>query len=156
MVEGEAQENRDVNYFLGISTAGTGTTNVLAADFEEAASGSSPSSNHTIFGSTVIAQNVWYHAAATYDGTSWSLYLDGNLDEPEVENAPPASSSTVAPAFGTSMSTASTVATPAPSGFLQGQMDEVRIWNTARSLAQIQGSMNTELTATSGLVGRWG
>ncbi|HEY5861424.1 MAG TPA: hypothetical protein VIX62_14180, partial [Actinomycetota bacterium] len=39
--EGETQESRDVNYFLGISTAGTGTTNVLAADFEEAASGSS-------------------------------------------------------------------------------------------------------------------
>ena len=36
-------------------------------------------------------------------------------------------------------------------------MDEVRIWNVARSQAQIQGSMNTEMTSpTANLAGRWG
>ena len=36
-------------------------------------------------------------------------------------------------------------------------MDEVRIWSVARSQAQIQGSMNTEMTSpTANLAGRWG
>ena len=42
-------------------------------------------------------------------------------------------------------------------GFFAGSMDEVRIWSVARSQAQIQGSMNTEMTSpTANLVGRWG
>ena len=39
----------------------------------------------------------------------------------------------------------------------QGEIDEVRVWNTARTQAQIQGSMNTEMSSpTANLVGRWG
>jgi hypothetical protein len=38
-----------------------------------------------------------------------------------------------------------------------GTVDEVRIWSVARSQAQIQGSMNTEMTSpTTNLAGRWG
>jgi len=51
---------------------------VLAADFEEGASGSSPSLNHPLLGVTPVpADGIWHHAAATYDGTTWRLYLDG-------------------------------------------------------------------------------
>ena len=36
-------------------------------------------------------------------------------------------------------------------------MDEVRVWNTARTQAQIQASMNTPITtATAGLLARYG
>ena len=49
--------------------------------------GSSPTSrtpaaggNHPVSGTTVVTSNVWHHAAATYDGTTWRLYLDGVLD----------------------------------------------------------------------------
>ena len=28
----------------------------------------------------IAADSVWHHAAATYDGTTWNLYLDGALD----------------------------------------------------------------------------
>ena len=72
--------NVDANWILGISTSGTGTTNVLAADFEEGASGASPGLNHPVYGTTVVTDNVWHHAAATYDGTTWKLYLDGTLE----------------------------------------------------------------------------
>jgi hypothetical protein len=68
----EDASNKDANYILGINTSG----NVLAADFEDTATGS----NHPISGATAISLNVWHHAAATYDGTTWRLYLDGNLD----------------------------------------------------------------------------
>ena len=45
----------------------------LAADFESA----SDDSNHGLIGTTTLANGTWYHAAATYDGTTFRLYLDG-------------------------------------------------------------------------------
>ena len=64
----------DINYFLGID-ASTGN---LVADFEEGQSGSTPSANHPITGTKAIsADNTWHHVAATYDGSTWHLYLDG-------------------------------------------------------------------------------
>ena len=69
----------DINYFFGIDTNG----NVLAADFEEGQAGVSPSLNHPVRGITAITNGMWHHAAATYDGTTWRLYLDGVLDANE-------------------------------------------------------------------------
>src|SRR6185369_2014456 len=41
-------------------------------------------------------------------------------------------------------------------GFFNGATDEARVWNVARTQAQIQGSMNAEITGpTSGLGARW-
>ena len=61
---------------------------MLAADFEEGASGSDPGQNHPIYGETVITNDVWHHAAATYDGTTWYLYLDGRLEATDVVGEP--------------------------------------------------------------------
>ena len=71
---GEADgNNRDMNYFLGIQ----GSDGVLAADFEDLECGR----NHKVTGTTAIpADSTWHHAAATYDGSTWRLYLDGVLD----------------------------------------------------------------------------
>ena len=74
---GEANgSNRDINYFLGIRPS----DNVLVADFEEGANGTMPGLNHPITGVTPISNNVWHHAAATYDGVVWRLYLNGALE----------------------------------------------------------------------------
>jgi len=69
-------DNRDMNWFLGVRASDT----VLVADFEEGAGQSLPGLNHPIAGTTVIHNDVWYHAAATFDGTTWQLYLNGNLE----------------------------------------------------------------------------
>ena len=62
----------DMDYFLGIR----GSDGVLVGDFEDTATGL----NHPVAGATVIAADgVWHHGAATYDGTTWRLYLDGAL-----------------------------------------------------------------------------
>jgi fibronectin type 3 domain-containing protein len=140
----------DVNYFFGIDANGH-----LAADFEEAQSGVTPSANHPIIGTgTVLATDTgWHHAAATYDGATWNLYLDGSLDATLAVGRPANAATNVVTAIGTSLSTA---ASPAPLGFFSGTIDEVRIWNVARTQTQIQATKNVEITGpTSGLIGAW-
>ncbi len=137
---------QDINYLLGIDA----TSNKLVADFEEAQTGTSPSLNHPITGNTVITDNVWHHAAATYDGTTWRLYLDGAADGSLAVGQPANTAVTSATAVGTGIKTSGVTA-----GFFQGDVDEARVWNSARSQALIQGAMNTEVGATSGLLGVW-
>ncbi len=139
----------DVNYFFGIDASGH-----LAADFEEAQSGPSPSLNHPVTGASVIAtDNTWHHGAATYDGIIWKLYLDGNVDASATVSRPANTASTVITAVGTSLNS---VALPTPGGFFAGTIDEARIWSVARTQAQIQAAMNSEITSGTGLLGRWG
>lgn len=141
--------NLDMNYFLGID----GTTNTLVADFEEGAAGVTPGLNHPIAGVTAIPANgTWHHAAATYDGTSWALYLDGNLEATLAVGRPPQSASIQHAAIGSALNS-----TGVAGGFFAGVLDEARVWNVALSQAALQSTINTPITgAASGLVARWG
>ena len=112
--------NVDMNYFLGIDA----TTGKLVADFEEVGR---PGPARTIpsSGTTVVTSNVWHHAAATYDGTTWKLYLDGVLDGKLAAVAAAAASDSIQhAALGTAMNSTGVAA-----GFFQGDLDEARIWN---------------------------
>ena len=142
-------DNRDMNYFLGIRAS----DGMLVADFEEGAGQSLPGLNHPIAGSTVIQNDVWYHAAATFDGSTWSLYLNGALEASVDLGAGhlPQSASIQHAGLATALNSNGT-----PDGFFQGDLDEARIWNVARSAGQIQAGMASEIPAGSGLVGRWG
>ena len=139
----------DLNYFLGIDDA----TDTLAADFEEGASGGSPSLNHPVYGVTTLSTGVWYHAAATYDGTTWKLYLNGNLEATLAVNQPLADATDSVAAIATSLRSNGTTA----QGGFDGALDEARIWSVARSQAEIQASMHTKfVTPQPNLVARWG
>jgi hypothetical protein len=141
----EAAAN-DINYLFGIESS----SGVLCADFEEGPSGASPSLNHPILGTTAVTSGVWHHVAVTYDGT-WKLYLDGALDGTLAVNQPLGSASTVAVSLGTALTLAGVAG-----GAFDGATDEVRIWNVARTQAQIQSTINSKLTtAQAGLVARW-
>jgi hypothetical protein len=138
----------DINYFLGIDA----NTGVMIADFEEGAGGATPSQNHPISGTTVVSNDVWYHAAATYDGTTLKLYLNG-VQENSLTVGQPAASATTAPtAFASSIRSNGTTI----QGYFNGVLDEARIWNVARTQTEIQNAINSELTSGTGLIGRWG
>src|SRR3954471_2301264 len=125
--EAEAS-NVDMNYFLGIDAS----SGKLVADFEEGATGTTPGLNHPITGATVLTSDVWHHVAATYDGTTWRLYLDGTADASLAVGQPPRSDSIQHAALGTAMNSTGVAA-----GFFEGALDDARVWNYARSQAQI-------------------
>jgi len=137
-------DTRDGNYFLGIQGS------VLAADFEEGIGGASPGLNHPVTGVTPITPNVWHHAAVTYDGTTWALYLDGALETTLFVGQPPRWDSIQHAALASALNS-----TGAATGFFAGVMDEVRIWNYARSSSQISSNLSRTISSAPGLLGRW-
>ncbi|MBN2507718.1 MAG: lamin tail domain-containing protein [Verrucomicrobia bacterium] len=139
---------RDMNFFLGIR----GSDRVLVADFEEAASSPSPGQNDPVIGVTPVGLDEWHHAAATFDGTEWRLYLDGQLEATRVVGRLPRADSIQHAALATTLDSSGVT----PSGFFAGVLDEARIWNVARTGAQIAESMTLPLAAAPGLIGRWG
>jgi hypothetical protein len=135
--------NVDCNYFFGIDEA----SGVLVADFEDLATGL----NHPVSGATVIPVGEWQHAVATFDGTSWRIYLNGRLEaEASADGQVPRNDSIQHAAIGTAMNSTGT-----PEGNFAGVMDEVRIWNRARSLQEIQSAMNSQIPSATGLAARW-
>ena len=139
--------NVDMNYILAIRAS----DNRLVADFEEGATGASPGLNHPVAGLTAITNNGWYHAAATYDGATWRLYLNGVLETNLFVGQPVRSDSIQHAALATAMNSLG-----APAGFFQGLLDEARIWNYARSGTEISNNYRKQIVSATGLVGRWG
>ena len=136
--------NLDANWVLGINASG----NVLAADFEDEATGL----NHPVSGTTAITDGSWHHAAATYDGTTWRLYLDGRLETTLLVGAfTPQPHSIQGAGLGAMFTSTGTAL-----GHFDGALDEARVWSVARTGAQIAADVNHELTSGSGLVARWG
>jgi hypothetical protein len=93
---------------------------------------------------TYPSLNAWHHLAATYDGATMKLYIDGTLVASKAQT-------------GTITTNGNPLALGNQTGFSEyfgGSADEFRIWNVARTQTQIQNSMNTELdpTTQTGLV----
>ncbi|MBC7929612.1 MAG: PD40 domain-containing protein, partial [Rubrivivax sp.] len=92
-------------------------------------------------GVTNVSNCAWHHIAFVNDGASASLYVDGALD---------ATGSGTTTAITRRLLLASERAFAVHSNVT---MDEVRIWNIARTQAQIQSTINQPLTgAETGLV----
>lgn len=133
--------NIDCNYAFGFAG------DVLGADFEDTASGA----NHPVVGKTGIPLGEWHHVAATYDGTTWRLYLDGRLDGEAKVDATPRKDSAQHFGIGAALDTKG-----APAGFLHGAVDEVRVWRRARSTTEIASGRHARFAAgTPDLVSRW-
>ena len=92
---------------------------------------------------------MWYHAAVTFDGANLRLYLNGVLDGSVATTAVPRFDSIQPFTIGTAMNSTNQAV-----GAFQGSLDEVRVWNHARTASEIQGAMFQPIPAAPGLVGR--
>ena len=115
--------NVDANWILGINTTG----NVIAADFEGIDDPPTTGQNFPISGTTAITNDVWHHAAATFDGTTWSVYLDGVLEASATPGFHPRSDSIQPVALGTMIKSNGTTT----HGRFDGVIDEARVWDHA-------------------------
>ena len=96
--------------------------------------------------SVTIADNTWHHFAFVVDANGGQIFIDGVAASPKNiwtgTPAPP--------------STGQNVHLGAYDSYFPGQMDEIRIWNTARTSCEIQTYMNSEITSTaSGLIANY-
>jgi hypothetical protein len=130
--------------------AGGGNLATFAMDFDNVGSPSrmelyvNPSANSFFF-DTGMMQDKWFHLAGTFDGTKTHAFVNG------VE-------------IGTGFTITGTLATPANQPFylgsaklrsyFTGSIDEVRVWNVARTQAEIARDMSFRLVGNEpGLVG---
>lgn len=131
---------KNCNYAFGF------VGDVLGADFEDMADGG----NHPVLGRTRVGFGEWHHVAATYDGTTWRLYLDGVLDGTARADATPRHDSIQHFGVGTALDSAGT-----PAGRLDGAISELRVWSRARTAAEIEAARFERIETDDGLVGRW-
>jgi hypothetical protein len=132
----------DTNWFLGIRAS----DGVLCADFEGASGVNVP-----VTGITPVSSGVWQHAAATFDGTEWRLYLNGNLEAVLNANGlTPRADSIQHASIATAMNSGGL-----GEGAFGGFMDEARVWSVARSHAEIRQTINSEVASAAGLAARW-
>ena len=138
-----------MNYFLGIDTA----DEQLVADFEEGAGHRRQAKTTRSPARSARSGNVWHHAAATYDGTTWRLYLDGTArhDAQRRQASRPRATRSSTPRSATTLTSTGTAA-----GFFQGVLDEARIWNVARTGAQIRANRTSRADSRApAFVARW-
>lgn len=90
----------------------------------------------------VLSQNTWQHITFTYDGTTQRIYKNGilaaSINAGYINASPNAY-------IGANF-------TGQESGFFMGQIEEVRIWNTALSQSQIRDRMCRKITSTDALI----
>ncbi|MBD2483494.1 LamG domain-containing protein [Planktothrix sp. FACHB-1365] len=86
-----------------------------------------------------VVLNTWTHIAGTYDGKTLRLYVDGVLSGTLTCTYTPNQSSPLR--IGAGATEASS-----PNFLFPGQVADVRIWNKARTQAEIQGDMYQRLS----------
>ncbi|OJV51535.1 MAG: hypothetical protein BGO31_06180 [Bacteroidetes bacterium 43-16] len=108
--------------------------------------------SNVVYSGANLTPGRWYHVAATWNGTNKStmkLYLDGkSVGDLNVVGTAVSPVSNIAPSFKLGRWSDTD-----PRSF-NGAMDEVRIWSTERSQAQIQANMYSPLSLPqNGLLG---
>jgi hypothetical protein len=130
-------------HILGRRTSCSGNMNYQIAISANQLIFSSPG-NKQVAKSFVPELNRWYHVAGTYDGSTPRLYIDGT------EQGTQSGSSSL------NDSAPLKIGGSADCEHFAGQIDEVRLWNVARSATEINANMHQSVACNStGLVGYW-
>ncbi|WP_048324295.1 LamG-like jellyroll fold domain-containing protein, partial [Crocosphaera watsonii] len=85
-----------------------------------------------VFSGTTINDNIWHHFAAVRDGNDLILYIDGNEVSRGTDSTSYSDDVTL---------TIGRLAPTVSDRHFDGNLDEVRIWNTARTQAEIQDNL---------------
>jgi hypothetical protein len=97
------------------------------------------SNNWKVTSNSGIPANTWTHVACVYDGSQQAIYVDGELDATRTDWDDQQMNGNDAPfALG--------AVSKGNQRFFSGELDEIRLWSTARSLLQIRGSRLTTLS----------
>ena len=89
----------------------------------------------------ILPVNTWSHLAVTFDGTTLGYYRNGSLVSTSLPGQLMVSGNGTLQIGGSQYGE-----------YFQGKIDEVRIYNYARTQVQIQSDMNTPLVAAPGAV----
>lgn len=98
----------------------------------------------TITSNTIIPEDEWHHVAIIYTGGTSYIYIDGVLDKAVALSAPVATSQS----FNIATAGKGTLG-----AFFKGNIDEVRIWDSALTLDQLHYIMKQEIEDNSNFVG---
>ncbi|MFD0862449.1 choice-of-anchor D domain-containing protein [Sungkyunkwania multivorans] len=91
-----------------------------------------------IVSNTALNNNVWRHAAVTYDGTETKLFIDGVLDNTLALNAPAATTAEFS--IG-----ANYISKNSTADHFTGNIDEVILWSRAITVDELRFIMNQEI-----------
>jgi chitodextrinase len=89
-----------------------------------------------LYGTSALTANTWAHLAATYDGATMRLYVNGVQVASRAQTGAIATSTNPLQIGGDSLY----------GQYFAGRIDEVRIYNRALSAAEIQNDINTGLS----------
>lgn len=103
--------------------------------------------SYSVYGNRSVNDGKWHHIAATYNGSSLVLYIDGTFDASASDGLSIDNSSAPVYIGGNAM---------AAGNYFNGQIDEVRIWNGALINSAIKANMNKTMNGNEpGLKGYW-
>jgi len=87
--------------------------------------------------SSILETGIWYHIAGTYDGSNMHIYINGVEDASRAQTGNFTSNEKIV------LGRANT-----HERHLDGKLDEVRIWNDARTETEIRQNMYQELSGS--------
>jgi VCBS repeat-containing protein len=142
-IAGKGDTYHDYLFYISESDSGSPGTLRFTSD------NGSTTINHA--GNAVVDDGSWHHVAVTYDNAMVRFYVDGVLDYSAAQSGSLVTSSELM-TIGSNMGyNASGTDRP-----LNGSLDEVRIWEQARSADQIADNYTKQLTGSEDwLVGYW-
>ncbi|MDP5170861.1 MAG: LamG domain-containing protein [Bacteroidia bacterium] len=90
-----------------------------------------------------INDGEWHHVAASKNGSSITLYVDGVLDNTGTVGGSPSVNQT-------DIGVLYNGGTREPDSYFTGDLEEIRVWSDVRTQAEIQAYMHKELTGSEG------
>ena len=128
MLIGKGDGNANRTYGLWLSPSGTLLWQMYGGGGEIATT-------------AALVTNTWYHLAANRIGNTVKIYINGvEVATGAASGAPNATTFPLQIGYGNVHT------------YLNGSVDEVRVWNVGRTASEISSNMNVEISAQAGLV----